>query len=114
MPLIKQVLQKLEPSMIKIPAMVKAELLLGAIKSNKPRQNQELVELFLSPFEIVPFDDDASICCAQIRCKLEQEGQIIGFNNLIIASTVMAYEGVLVTDNLREFGRVSGLNLRTG
>jgi len=110
-PLVKQVLLGLEPSRIKVPAMAKAELLLGAAKSNKPRQNQELVELFLSPFEIVPFDDKAAMFYGQIRSKLEKEGQIIGFNDLIIASTVMAHEGILVTDNLREFGRVSGLKL---
>jgi len=91
--------------------MVKAELLLGAAKSNKPKQNQEYVEFFLAPFEVVPFDDRAAVLYGQIRNKLEKEGKIIGFNDLIIASTVMAHEGVLVTDNLREFGRVRGLKL---
>ena len=91
--------------------MVKAELLLGAAKSNKPRQNQELVEFFLAPFEIVPFDNQASSLYKQIRCKLEQEGKVIGFNDLIIASIVMAHEGILVTDKLKEFSRVSGLKL---
>jgi len=110
-PLVKRVLQGLEPVRIKIPAMVKAELLLGAAKSNRPIQNQELVEFFLAPFEIVPFDDRATTFYGQIRCKLEQEGKIIGFNDLMIASTVMAHEGILVTDNLREFSRVNGLKL---
>jgi len=112
-PLVKQMLQGLTPSLIKIPSMVKAELLLGAAKSAKPEQNRELVELFLAPFEIVPFDNRAAIIYAQIRHSLEQVGQIIGFNDLIIASIVLAHEGEgrLVTDNLREFRRVSGLKL---
>ncbi|MCL1798528.1 MAG: type II toxin-antitoxin system VapC family toxin [Eggerthellaceae bacterium] len=110
-PIIKQVLQSLTPSQVKIPSMVKAELFHGAGKSADPRRNRELVELFLAPFEIVAFDDASAIKYGEIRCYLEKKGQIIGFNDLIIAATVAAHGGTLVTANTKEFRRVDGLML---
>ena len=98
---------------MKIPSMVKAELLHGAAKSAQPVRNRELVELFLAPFEIVTFDDDSALQYGQIRSALEQVGQVIGFNDLIIASTVMAHQGVLVSTNTKEFLRIKGLKLET-
>ncbi|MCL1796739.1 MAG: type II toxin-antitoxin system VapC family toxin [Eggerthellaceae bacterium] len=110
-PYIKQMLQSLMPAHIKIPSMVKAELIHGAQKSAHPKRNQELVELFLAPFEIVAFDDVSANMYGQIRCSLEKKGQIIGFNDLIIAATVMAHEGTLVTANTKEFSRIKSLKL---
>ena len=40
------------------------------------------------------------------------EGQIIGHNDLIIASTALANDYDLLTDNVREFQRVPGLTMR--
>ena len=91
--------------------MVKAELLHGAAKSAHPVRNHELVELFLAPFETVAFDDSAAIQYGRIRSELELAGQVIGFNDLIIAATVVAYDGTLVSSNIKEFGRIGGLKL---
>lgn len=38
-----------------IPSIVKAELLLGAIKSNSKKSTIDKVERFLEPFEIISF-----------------------------------------------------------
>jgi tRNA(fMet)-specific endonuclease VapC len=111
--LIQQELERLEPSQVKIPSMVRAELLHGAAKSAHPKRNHELVELFLTPFEVVAFDKEASAVYAQIRSNLERAGSIIGFNDLIIAATVMAHSGSLVSANVREFKRIQGLHLET-
>jgi tRNA(fMet)-specific endonuclease VapC len=110
-PLVKKVLQSLSPEQIKIPSMVKAELLHGANRSAKPERNKELVELFVAPFEIVAFDESAAEVYGRIRHDLEQIGQIIGFNDLIIAATVMTHGGTLVSANMNEFKRISSLKL---
>ena len=110
-PLIKEALQSLEPSRVNIPSMVMAELLHGALKSSKPEANQRLVELFIEPFETVDFDAGAAIQYSKIRNELESSGQVIGFNDLIIASTVMAHGGTLVSSNIKEFKRIRGLSL---
>ena len=110
-PLLKETLQSLEPSRIRIPSMVKAELLHGAAKSANPKRNQELVELFLGPFEIAAFDDEGAVQYSRIRSELERSGEMIGFNDLIIAATIIANNGTLVSSNIKEFKRVNGLKL---
>ena len=94
---------------VKIPAVVKGELLVGAEKSN--RRDDTLAETlaFLMPFEIVPFDDSILLPYAKMRAALELKGQKIGYNDTIIAATVLARNGILVTNNMREFRRIGGL-----
>ena len=100
------------PMSIKMPAIVVAELLLGALKSRNPAQNATVVERFLHPFEIIPFCAHSAARYATIRAELERQGQIIGPNDLIIAATVAANDGILVTHNTREFQRIKQLKLR--
>ena len=98
------------PDRIKIPAVVKGELLVSAEKSK--RRNETLTETlaFLMPYEIVPFDDSMLMTYAKMRAALELRGQKIGYNDTIIAATVLARKGILVTNNISKFGRIDGLN----
>jgi tRNA(fMet)-specific endonuclease VapC len=97
------------PEDIKIPVIVKTELLYGAAKSNKRKENEKNITRFLEPFEIVPFDDSATVCYADIRSKAEVKGAPVGPNDLIIAATVLSQNGVLVTNNTKEFQRIEEL-----
>ena len=99
------------PAAIKVPSIVNAELLFGAHKSDRPRGTVDAVHAFLSPFEIVPFGDDAASCYATIRAALEKRGKPVGPNDLVIAATVLAHRGTLITHNVREFQRVAGLSI---
>jgi tRNA(fMet)-specific endonuclease VapC len=99
------------PADIKIASMVKAELLYGAEKSKKKEENFEKVKKFLLPFEIIPFDDKATVEYSVIRANMERTGIVIGPNDLIIAATVLSHEGILVTNNEKEFRRVPGLTV---
>ena len=108
-PGIKKWLQASMPEHIKIPSIVQAELLLGALKSIDPAQTVHLIERFLEPYEIVSFNSQSAIFYARIRQGLEKSGKCIGPNDLIIAATVLAHQGTLVTHNMKEFNRVPGL-----
>ena len=108
-PAIKKWIQLFHPEQIKIPAIVQSELLLGAMKSDNSKQMIHLVEKFLEPYEIVAFDEQAAISYARIRFELEKSGRSIGPNDLIIAATINAHQGTLVTHNIKEFKRISGL-----
>ena len=99
------------PGRIAIPSVVKAELLHSVAKSARQDENLKNVETFLSPFEIVPFENSMTYVYADLRFKLERRGQPIGPNDLFIASIVLARNGVLVTNNTLEFGKISGLKL---
>lgn len=102
-------ISKCHPDRIKIASIVKAELLYGACKSQKKEENTEKVKAFLFPYEVIGFDDASSIIYADMRAYLEKSGKIIGPNDLILASVVLANNGVLITGNIKEFNRVKGL-----
>ena len=99
------------PNEIQIPTIVKAELLLGAYKSKKRKENIEKVEKFLEPFEIIPFIDLITYTYAEIRNDIEKKGEVIGPNDMLIASIVKFHEGILVTNNVREFERIKRLKI---
>ncbi len=99
------------PNGIAIPSVVKAELLLGAYKSKQREANLEKVERFLEPFLIHAFDDQAAYEYANIRYECESRGDAVGPNDLFIAAIVRYNDGILVTNNIKEFGRISGLKL---
>jgi len=104
-------LRERKPANIQIPSMVMAELLLGAEKSKQRIKTLEVCRKFLEPFEVVSFDDEAAVKYAEIRAALEKRGRIIGPNDMIIAATVMAHDGILVTHNTKEFKQVTGLRI---
>lgn len=95
---------------IKIPVVVKAELLLGAYKSNRPETLEKTIQ-FLELFEVIPFSDEMSYTYAKIRKELEVKGNKIGANDLFIAASALNKGAVLVTHNTREFIRIDGLKL---
>jgi tRNA(fMet)-specific endonuclease VapC len=110
-PLLLEQLKNKTPADIRIASIVKAELLLGAYKSNNPKKTEQKVTDFLLPFSIIPFDDEASIIYSKIRGSLEKRGQIIGPNDLILAATVLANDGIMVTNNEVEFRRIKELKI---
>ena len=110
-PAIAEHFKIVNPSLIAIPSIVTAEIEYGARKSRDYNTTMELYNSFFSAFKIVSFDNDMASKYGIIRSELEKDGKIIGPNDLIIASTVLARDGILVTNNVKEFKRVEGLEL---
>ena len=108
-----EVMKNNDPQLFGIPAIVEAELRTGVLKSKKPRTNRLLLESFLAPFRIIPFDSRCAIEYARIRASLEAAGQKIGPNDTLIAAIAIAHGAVLVTNNTREFERIEGLDLES-
>lgn len=106
-----EMLTKSDASLFKVPAIVQAELLVGAEKSKQPEEERFRVESLLLPFEIVPFDEKCAIRYAKVRAHLERKGMPISGNDYMIAATALAHSAVLVTNNVDEFKRVPGLSI---
>jgi tRNA(fMet)-specific endonuclease VapC len=102
---------KTTPDQIKISMIVYAELLFGVEKSLKKDENLLKLRGFLKPFELIPFGARASETYASIRARCVSRGETVGPNDLLIAATVIAENGTLVTRNTLEFSRIDGLNL---
>jgi len=103
-----QHLQAISEDKIFTSIIVAAELRFGAAK----RQSQALtewVEAILSRLTVLALKEGVDQEYAKIRSELEQSGQLIGSNDLLIAAHARYLGFTLVTDNVREFQRVSNL-----
>lgn len=88
--------------------IVAAELRYEVTKKSSPRLTAQL-ESVLAALEILPFEAPADATYGQLRARLEQTGQPIRGNDLLIATQAVALRHTLVTDNDREFARIDDL-----
>ena len=88
--------------------IVAAELRYGAMKKGSPRLTAQL-EAVLGALDVLPFEAPADSAYGLLRARLEQAGQPIGGNDLLIAAQVVSLGYAIVTDNEREFARIDGL-----
>ncbi len=95
-----------------ISVITYGELFYGAEKSEQRevamRQLEELASLLL----VLPLPVDAGRSYGALRGELEARGRVIGNNDLWIAAHARAAKLILVTNNEREFQRVSGLEIQ--
>lgn len=94
---------------VALSVITEAELRTGAAKSSSPGKTLRLVENFLGPLTIVEFSSGDAIAYAQVRARLERAGTPIGPLDTLIASQAVARKLTLVSNNEREFRRVTGL-----
>src|SRR5579883_1043559 len=85
--------------------IVAAELRYGALKKGSRRLTAQL-EAVLGAIDVLPFESPADAIYGLIRTRLEQAGQIIGANDLLIAAQTLTLGYTIVTDNDAEFARV--------
>jgi tRNA(fMet)-specific endonuclease VapC len=98
-------------SRMAISSITLSELIYGAEKSTNIAKNLEAIEDFISHLEVLPYDARASQHYGQIKAALEKKGKIIGENDIHIAAHAISQGLILVTNNLKEFKRVSNLAL---
>jgi tRNA(fMet)-specific endonuclease VapC len=95
---------------VAISSITGAELVFGAAKSGSPR-NQQALDKFLAPLDVLPFDEAAMRRYGALRSELERRGTPIGALDMLIAAHALALRTTLVSNNLREFRRVTGLSV---
>lgn len=95
-----------------ISSICASELYYGACKSQHQKKNISALQRFLSPLDIMQYDLDASIEYGKIRANLEKQGNIIGGLDLLIAAHAKSLKAILITNNTKEFDRVTGLKVK--
>ncbi len=85
------------------------ELRFGLAK-NPTTPHRVAVETVLATIPIDGFPAAMAEIYARVRAGLERRGRPIGALDTIIAAHALARGSTLVTNNLREFGRVTGLS----
>jgi tRNA(fMet)-specific endonuclease VapC len=79
--------------------------------SSKVEENLKRLERFLLPLEVVPLDAGAGRQYGCVRTELKRAGWRIGPNDLLIAAHALALGATIVTNNVREFFRITGLGV---
>lgn len=94
-----------------ISSVVYAELCYGIENSDSPKKQQrfEQLEQFIQGLQIIAWDKVAAQHYGIIRAELKRSGTPIGNNDLLIAAHARSLNAILVTNNEREFNRVSHL-----
>ena len=108
-PLLRAKFDASDPEQICISSIVKAELYYGAAMTRDPAKTLSAQQMFLSRFASIPFDDAAAEAYGDIRADLTRKGELIGPNDLLIAAICRVNQLTLITHNMSEFGRVTGL-----
>jgi tRNA(fMet)-specific endonuclease VapC len=88
-----------------------AELMFGALRSRDLPKSTVICRQFCSAFQLAALDRDAGERSGVIRADLEGRGERIGAYDVLIAGIALAHGHVLATHNVREFGRVAGLQI---
>lgn len=95
---------------IVVSAITYAEMRFGAIGKKASPKHNLLVDEFVKRLDaILPWDTNAVDATATVKLQLAENGTPIGANDTAIAGHAIAENCTLVTNNVREFSRVSGL-----
>ena len=108
---VRERLESLPLSTMRLSAIVLGELEFGAEKSAHGERNRARLATLAERLPLVGIDYDTTRHYAQTRTRLERQGTPIGANDTWIAAQALAINATLVTDNEREFSRVPGLSL---
>jgi tRNA(fMet)-specific endonuclease VapC len=96
---------------IVISAITYAEMRYGQIGKKASPKHKTLVDEFVKRLdEVLPWGQSAVDATVEVKGKLTKEGLIIGENDTAIAGHAIASGCTLVTNNVREFSRVAGLD----
>jgi tRNA(fMet)-specific endonuclease VapC len=94
-----------------ISTITLAELLYGAENSARRTQNLEAIEQFAGRLDVLPFSAVAAAHYGAIRAELRRAGRPAGVHDMLIGAHARSEGRVLVTNNMREFARMPGLQV---
>jgi tRNA(fMet)-specific endonuclease VapC len=95
---------------LRLSVIVLAEREFGVVKGGNAAQRRKLQSLE-QLLTIEPFTREDARLYATIRQQLESRGQGIGPFDTLIAAQAVRLGATVVTRNVREFGRVTGLSV---
>lgn len=99
------------PQDLCLSSVVVAELRYGADRSQRRAENHERIDVLTAEIQCLDFDLEAARVYGHIRSTLEASGAPIGPYDMMIAAHALSLELTVVTDNEKEFRRISGLEI---
>ncbi len=96
---------------IGISSITLSELQYGVVQSTQRERNAQALNEFILPLEIAAFDQESAAAYGNVRTALEKAGTPVGAVDMLIAAHALSLGATLVTNNAREFRRISGLDV---
>jgi len=87
-----------------------AELIFGAENSPNPKKNYKIIDKFSEQVKILPIFNSIPIY-AKEKVRLRKKGLMISDFDLLIGSTAIANDLIMITENTKEFERISNIEL---
>ncbi|MBZ9779456.1 type II toxin-antitoxin system VapC family toxin [Psychroflexus sp. CAK8W] len=87
-----------------------AELIFGAENSSNPKKNYKLIDQFTEQIKILPIYNALTIY-AKEKVRLRKEGKMISDFDLLIGSTAISNDLIMVTENIKEFNRITDIHI---
>ena len=103
--------EKLERGQVGMSIITFGELAYGVAKSSDPDKAMSVLERLVAIVPVLALPATAGRTYGRERAALEIRGVAIGSNDLWIAAHALADDLVVVTNNEREFRRVSNLKV---
>lgn len=110
-PQVLESIESIEPTNIFLSAITMSELEYGAYKSLYPERNRIIFLSFSLSYKILSFNEKDANYFGKIRAQLEKKGTPIGAYDMQIAAQALSRNLILVTNNVKEFQRVKGLQI---
>jgi tRNA(fMet)-specific endonuclease VapC len=107
---VADVIGRHRPSALCVSAITMAQLRFGAMRRKSAKLDQ-MIEGFTENVAVVPFEADCAFMFGRIASQLEDLGTPIGEFDALIAAHAMSLGLTLVTNNVKHFSRVAGLNV---
>jgi tRNA(fMet)-specific endonuclease VapC len=85
------------------------ELYYGAYKSRKIVPNLARIRAIENAFEVIVISREAAETFGELKATLEKQGTPLDDLDLILAACALTHHCTLVTNNVKHFGRISGL-----
>jgi tRNA(fMet)-specific endonuclease VapC len=98
-------------ALLKVSTVVAHELVLGAHKSGRTRQQLELVRALLAQMEVEPWSWEDALATGRLRAELEVVGRGVGAYDTMIAGQALARDWIVVTADVADFARFKGLQI---
>lgn len=111
-PSVIQRLQEVANEEVALSTVTLFELQYGVENSQHREKASKALSHFISSMHhILPVDEVVASYAAKIRADLKRKGSLIGPYDVLIAAVALASNLILVSNNVREFERVSDLSL---
>lgn len=79
-------------------------------QANTEKEFTQIKNLF-SVLMVYSLNLNSAIRASSIQLALEKKGEVIGINDIVIAAIVLENGNKLLTDNIKHFKRIKGLEL---